>query len=296
MTVLCCTLSREPIPGELRYGWLCEMFPQPNVRVVHVADDSLPQEPGEHPDFWSIWRDVVLRHAGPIDLFYASEPYGVPMARALGCEFVPVDIARELVPASGTVIRENPMQHWRFLPEVVRPHFARKVCVFGPESTGKSTLAKRLAEHFGTAFVHEYARPLLDPKGGRCDAEDLPRIARGQAAAEDAMLRHCNRVLITDTDCLTTAVWSDILFGRVDPAVTALAAARSPDLYLLCDVDVPWVDDEQRYFPDPVERRAIFERFRDALDASGRPYVLIRGDWDERFEAAVAAVSRLIES
>jgi HTH-type transcriptional regulator, transcriptional repressor of NAD biosynthesis genes len=85
---------------------------------------------------------------------------------------------RELVSISGTKIRENPYQHWDYLPEVVRPCFVKKVCIFGPESTGKSTLTKKLAEHFHTSYVHEYARPFLDLKNGECKAEDIEKIAR----------------------------------------------------------------------------------------------------------------------
>src|SRR5688572_19641714 len=80
-------------------------------------------------------------------------------------------------------------------------------------STGKSTLAKDLAAHFRTAHAFEYARPLLDGKGGRCDREDIPRIARGQVATEEALARQADRVLICDTDVLTTTIWSDVLFG-----------------------------------------------------------------------------------
>ena len=295
LTVLVCTLTREPIPGELRFAWMREMFPQSNVRVVHVADDSLPQVPEEHADFWRIWRDVVREHAGEVEAFYASEPYGGPMAEVLDCEFVPVDIARELVPVSGTDLRRDAVEHWHMLPDVVRPWFARKVCLFGPESTGKSTLARDLARAIGTCYVHEYARPLLDPKGGKCEPADLPKIALGQAAAEDAMLPRCNRVLVTDTDCLTTAIWSDVLFGRVAPVVTELAETRAADLYLLCDVDVPWVDDEQRFFRDQPVRQAMFDRFRNALETRGRRYVTIRGSWDERLEQARRAVSVLLQ-
>ena len=265
----------------------------PGANVVHVADDALPQEPADHPDFWRIWRDLVLAHCPSPDRFFASEPYGQRMAEELKCEFVPVDVARELVSVSGTAVRADPMRHWGFLPEPVRPYFARKVCVFGPESTGKSTLARHLAAEFDTLYVHEYARPLLDRKGGRCDEADLPRIARGQAAAEDALLRQCNRVLVTDTDCLTTAIWSGVLFGRVDPLVERLAE-RTCDLYLLCDVDVPWVDDAQRFLSEPAVRTAMFDKFRDALISRGRPFVEVRGDWGQRNRVAAKAVRSVI--
>lgn len=119
------------------------------------------------------------------------------------------------------------------LPECVRPHFLKRVCIYGPESTGKSTLARDLAKHFETQYVWEYARPLLDVKGGQCHEADIPRIVRGQIAAEEALARQANRVLFCDTDVLTTTIWSDVLFGSVPLWTQELADKRDYDLYLL---------------------------------------------------------------
>jgi len=103
------------------------------------------------------------------------------------------------------------MKHWEFLPQAVRPYFVKRVCVFGPESTGKSTLARDLARHFGTVYAWEYARPMLDPQGGECrGVDDIVRIVRGQVATENALARQANRVLICDTDVLTSTIWSDV--------------------------------------------------------------------------------------
>lgn len=292
LTVLVCTLAREPIPGALRYDWMRRMFP--DCRVVHITDE-VPQTPAEHSDFWQIWRDLVLG-AMPegVDYVFASEDYGFKLAEVLGAEYIPVDHHRELMPVSGTAIRQDPLKHWRYIPDEVRPYYLRRVCVFGPESTGKSTLTRDLARHFDTLYVHEYARPLLDFKDGRCDYEDIERIARGQAAAEDALAPRANRVLFCDTDPLTTSIWSDVFFQKCPAWVSEEAALRTYDLYLLLDVDVPWVNDGQRYFPDDPRRRAFFERCRDTLDALARPRVLIRGDWPERLAHAIAAVKQHI--
>ena len=138
----------------------------------------------------------------------------------------------------------------------------------------------------------EYARGLLDPKGGRCDPEDIPRIARGQVASEDALARQAHRVLFCDTDVLTTTVWSDRLFGDCPAWIRELAATRRYDLTLLLDVDVPWVDDGQRFLE--AERREFFERCREALERARRRHVVLRGSWAERFDAARAEVDRLI--
>lgn len=295
VTVLVCSIAREPIAGTLRYQWMREMFGNTQgVRVVHV-DDELPQEPAEHPDFWRIWREVIRREArGDIDYVFASEAYGHRLAREVGASFVNVDQQRVLAPISGTQLRENPMKHWAMLPEVVRPYFAKRVCVFGPESSGKSTLVRELATHFQTVYAWEYARPLLDPKGGQCDYDDIARIARGQKAIEQAMARHANRVLFCDTNLLLTTIWSDVLFGCCPREVEVAAAKQQYDLTLLLGVDVPWVNDNQRYFPNQVDRESFFARCRERLDEQRRPYVVIEGDWDARFESAVAAVNQLL--
>lgn len=290
LTVVVGTLPTEPIPGELRYQWMRELFP--NARVVHLPDE-LPQYPHEHPDFWQLWHNALT---GVLPYFpdyvFASEDYGYRLAEVLGATFVPVDVARGSVPISGTAIRSDPMGHWDYLPRCVRPYYARRVCVFGPESTGKSTLAQNLAHHFQTALVPEYARTLIEAQDGKIGLEDIPRIARGQAAAEDALARNANRLLVCDTDLLTTTIWSDILFGECPAWVHDEAERRTYDLYLLTDVDVPWVEDIVRYLPD--ERRAFFDRCEAALASRNRPYVRISGSWEERFETARAAVERLL--
>jgi NadR type nicotinamide-nucleotide adenylyltransferase len=268
-----------------------ELFP--DLRVIHI-DRDLPQEPRDHPRFWDIWREVVTTAAGEsIQYILASESYGHRLAAEVGAVFVPVDVDRRLVPVSGTAIRERPLENWRFIPECVRPYFVKRVCVFGPESTGKSTLARDLAAQFDTVHVPEFARSWLDPKQGVCDREDIPMIARGQIAAEDSLARRANRILICDTDVLTTTVWSDVLFGECPEWIRSLAARRSYDHYLLLDVDVPWVNDTQRFLS--YQRAEFFERCRSVLVSHGRKFTVVRGSWPQRFATACDVVETLLK-
>jgi NadR type nicotinamide-nucleotide adenylyltransferase len=301
LTVLVCSLDREPIPGSLRYSWMREMFP--DVRVVHVTDEN-PQEPHEHPDFWRIWTDTVLRHAERPDVVFTSEAYGWELARRLGAEHVPVDLARELVPISGTALREDPLTGWDYLPDPVRAYYLLRVAVVGPESTGKTTLARDLAQHYGTVWAAEYARGYLDAVAADrgvtdpqavtdlCAAADIERIARGQIASEDALARQARRVLICDTDLLTTTLYSDLYFGGCPEWIRQASLERRHDLYLVCAPDVPWVADAQRDLPHFREK--FFETVGRRLEERGAPYRVVRGNWEQRFAQARAAVDEMM--
>lgn len=120
LTVLVCTLKREPIDGALRYGWVRESFPQ--ARVVHVTDE-VPSYPHEHADFWPIWRALIARYAPPVDIVFTSEHYGDQLAAELGARHHLVDLARQVVPISATQVRADPLAHWEHIPDCVRPYF-----------------------------------------------------------------------------------------------------------------------------------------------------------------------------
>jgi HTH-type transcriptional regulator, transcriptional repressor of NAD biosynthesis genes len=285
LTIVVGTLAREPIPGALRAAWMRELFPSDTV--VHLSDE-LPEEPSQHPDFWALWTDALLRilPARP-DIVFASEMYGAKLAEVLGARFVMVDLGRAIVPVSGTSVRRDPMAHWKHIPRCVRPYFAKRVSVFGPESTGKTTLAKDLALAFETSWVPEWARSVLDARGGQLEGLDWTEIVRGQIASEEALAREANRVLFCDTDPLATVVWAEALDATLPADVARAAFERRYDLTLLLAPDVEWVADPVRYLPGKGEW--FFERCIAALEKAGRRYVVVRGDWAARFEAAQRA-------
>lgn len=292
LSILVCSTPAEPIDGALRAAWVREL--EPACEVVHMHRD-IPQTPEEHPEFWRIWREAIHEHVGAdLQRVFASEPYGQRLAQELGAEFVPWDLGRVQVPVSASAVRADPMGCWPYIPAPVRPHYVRRVCVFGPESTGKSTLTRQLAGYYQTVGVDEYARGLLDLQDGVCTPADIPRIARGQRAAEQALARQANRLLFCDTDLLTTTIWAEVLFGSCPGWIHEAAAAARYDLTLLLEPDVPWVDDAQRYLPHA--RWEFFERCRAALEAHQRPTVRIHGGWSERWAQATAAVDALLRA
>jgi NadR type nicotinamide-nucleotide adenylyltransferase len=296
LTVVVCSLAREPIPGDRRVAWIREMFPDVDVR--HLTDEN-PQEPHEHPEFWTIWTDSLRRliPSGP-DVVLSSEDYGDELARRLGARHVLVDRDRRAVPISGRQLRDDPLTHWEHLPECVRPWFVRRVVVTGAESTGKTTLARDLAAEFGTVWVPELARDYLDRRyAGQtlsppCREEDIPEIARGQIASEEALARASNRLLFCDTDLGVTVAYAERYFGTCPEWVRRAAAERPYRLHLLLAPDVPWVSDPQRDLP--AERDAFTARLRADLERAGRAYVFVSGPWQKRRERAVAAVRTVL--
>lgn len=164
----------------------------------------------------------------------------------------------------------------------------RTICLHGPESTGKSTLAPRLAAHFGGVVLDEYGRDYAETHGIDFTMDDLLRIARTHDAFTQMLLREGADPLILDTDPLMTAVWADMLFGTRDPWFDAWTGAA--DLYLLLDIDLPWVADGTRMFGTLEARRRFFELSRAELERRGLAWALVRGAGDARLASAVAAI------
>ena len=290
LTVLVCSLEREPIPGALRVAWLRELAP--DARVVLLAEE-LPSEPADDPRFWELWMDAIARSLGfTPDLVFTSEDYGDELAQHLGARHVLVDRERMTVPVSGSAIRANPMENWMHIPEPVRPWFARRVVVTGSESTGKTMLAEMLGERFGTVVSPEFARDYLARKPTPLDRHDVEVIAVGQLAQEERYLRRAQRVLVLDTDLFSTVVYGEHYYGAIEPWIERMARERVADLYLLLDIDVPWVADPQR---DRGDRRDEMQAlFRATLERNGAPVVTVSGSWPERLEQAIDAVEMLI--
>jgi NadR type nicotinamide-nucleotide adenylyltransferase len=166
-----------------------------------------------------------------------------------------------------------------------------RVVLTGSECTGKTTLAAALAEYLGAEFVPEYAREYAERKHGRIEAADTSLIAQGQLALEDAAIARGTPIIVQDTDLLSTVVYSAHYFGECPEWIAAAAAARRPDLHLLCDIDVPWVADGVR---DRGDRRAELQAaFREAVRQSGAPMVELRGDITTRMNHAVEAVEAI---
>ncbi len=164
----------------------------------------------------------------------------------------------------------------------------RTVCLHGPESTGKSTLGPRLAEALGGIYVEEFGRTWSEAKGLGFTMTDLVAIAKGHMASMRDALNRRPPWIITDTDPLMTAVWADMLFGQRDAWFDRFA--DTSDVYLMFDIDLPWVPDGTRMFGTDELRRKFFELSRMELERRGVPWTMVGGQGNDRLENALAAI------
>lgn len=288
--VIVCQRPDEQPCGELRAAWLRELYPDARVLLVddcYDADDS------------QLWAKLCREWLGfAPEVVFTSEDYGERFAHYLDCRHVLVDHARSKLPISGTRVRANAMNCWQYLTPPVRGYYAKRVCLVGAESTGKTTLAQDLATYFATCWVPEYGREyserMLAEQGEyRWQSADFVHIAMTQCQREDAAARHCQRVLLCDTDAFATTIWHRRYLQERSPEVEAIAARhRVPDLYLLCDVDVPFVQDGTR---DGEQIRTWMHAvFLDELQQQQRPYLLLQGDFAARRGQAILAIEQLL--
>ncbi|MEW6280236.1 MAG: AAA family ATPase [Candidatus Eremiobacterota bacterium] len=279
------------LPPHLGHCCLLDFARQACDRVLIC----LLEEPGDLPA-WPVRKAWVEELCPACEV--VANPDGVRADLLFGrraCELaLPGALRFPLEPLSipSAEVRRDPLAWWHALPPCVRGHYARRVAIVGPESCGKTTLARDLARRFETLWVPEFARGFLDglARGEEiCRPEDIPRIAQGQRASEEAMARHCNRLLFCDTDLTTTALWSRYFFGDCPADVERAARECKYWLTLLCAPDVPWVEDPQRVGQSC--RQPFLEALRDRL--AGRRVVELRGSWQERLNTAVRAVETL---
>jgi len=269
-----------------------------NVQIVHLHRD-IPQEPSEHPEFWNIWRDTIQElHPESIDMVFGSEEYINRLATELGAEPFIVDKERTHVPVSSTKVREDPQGCWEYIPKAVRHYYQKRICLLGPESTGKSELSQTLAMEFSTRFVPEYGRTYdaTFKQGKNWQASDFTAIAEGHQALQKLTAQRAGYVYFEDTDILQTAVWSEYLLGAIpDEVITLMRNWNFADFYLLLKPDTDWVNDGTRYSGDSEVRYWFFTTLETLLSELKLPFQKIDGgDWLLREDLAKERIDEFL--
>ncbi len=281
----------DPIPAEIRFQWLHQIFDEnPRIELFQAIDD-IPDDGLSLFDATKLWAEFIHETFPDIDGVFCSESYGVPLAEHLGLPVVFFDRERIQVSVSATAIRNYPFANWEFIPEVVRPYFTKKVCLYGPESVGKTTLSFQLANYFQTIVAHEVAREELT--SNEFDIEKIIEIGKKQTNLVKQRLQGANKVLFCDTDLITTQIYSQQYFGKVPQELAELEREISYDLYCLLNIDTPWVADSLRDFGH--RRVEMFTVFKGELEKREIPYLLIEGTWEERFEKVRVQVEKMLQ-
>jgi NadR type nicotinamide-nucleotide adenylyltransferase len=171
----------------------------------------------------------------------------------------------------------------------------KKIVIIGPECTGKSTLCKQLAEHYKTVWCPEFAREYLLQHGTKYTYDDLLKIAIGQMELEDSMATEGkNSYYFIDTDMYVMKVWCEVAFNNCHKWILNQIAERSYDLHLLCDVDLPWVKDELREYPDQEKRKSIYKIYKDHMINSGSRWAEVSGTQSERLQTAITLIDTIL--
>ena len=290
LTVLLCYNTSEPISGLQRLQWLeqsLRAWPTVTIDSYLYDEGALSSSSAYSEDAAAGWAEVLQERYPDLATFFSSEAYGDAVARRMGIKHISFNPGRSLLPVSGTAIRENPFPYWNYLAEAVQPYFVKKVVLLGSESTGKSTLAERLARHFDTVYVPEMAREVIGHTDS-CTYADLYAIAELQARTITEKLPVANKLLFCDTDLNITKSYARYLFHRELEVEQWIEDASTFDLYLFLETDCPYVQDGTRL--TEAERAELSASHQAQLQQAGIDFIRIGGDWEQRFRACCEAV------
>ena len=270
------------VPLPVRVGWLRALYPA--VRVVEAWDG--PLEMGDTPVIQRLHEDYLINTLGirGVTHFYSSEFYGAHISRAFGALDRRIDPARARVPVSGTLARADPFAQRQHLHPLVYRDLVSNVVLLGAPSTGKTTLAERLADEFATVWMPEYGREYwaLHQVERRLTLEQLVELAEGHIEREERLLLAANRYLFTDTNALTTALFSRYYHGTVAPRLSQLAleATARYDLVFVCDTDIPYDDTWDR--SGDANRAVLQKQLLAELRMRNIPFTMLRGSLEQR--------------
>jgi NadR type nicotinamide-nucleotide adenylyltransferase len=299
--IIICTKDEE-VPGpSIRIKWIKELYNRPNITIKQIVDIYDPNDS-------KLWAELTKKTIGcSPDVVFTSENYGHEYARYLKCVHELVDIDRISIPISGTLIRNNPFKHWDYLHEIVRQFYTIRIVFCGAESTGKTTLSSRLANELNVAWVPEYGREYcenFDILTKIWNKHDFEIIANTQNEKENKAAQH-NKMIICDTDSLTTNVWCNRYTvsegnSRTSP-VRAGCTQQKTDFkpeynhntfYLFSHVEgTQLIDDGTRTDSNDEIRSWMDNELFETMTASGKPVIVLTGTYEQRYEQAKEIVN-----
>jgi NadR type nicotinamide-nucleotide adenylyltransferase len=270
------------VPLNIRSNWLRTLYPQ--VKVIEAWDG--PTKVGDTPEIKRRHEKYIIEQLkiSGITHFYSSEFYGEHMSCALGAFNRLVDVSRNIVPVSGTKIRENPFLYREYISPQVYRDLITNVVFLGAPSTGKTTIAEKMANEYRTVWMPEYGREYWEKNqiDRRLSLEQLVEIAEGHLEHENERLHEGNQYLFTDTNAITTFMFSLHYHQAAHDRLIELAilAQSRYDLVFLCDADIPYDDTWDR--SGDVNRKIFQKQIVGDLLARKIPFIVLSGDVNTR--------------
>ena len=298
VTVLVVDSPAYVIPSSKRAAWLQAHHPSANVRIIpDISDD----------DNSPAWALHTLRFLGYTpDVVYSSESYGKPWAEAMGCKYVNVDIARQTVPISGTIVRQDILKSWDYLSDESKAGLAIRIVVIGAESTGTTTLSHDLAEKLQVPWVPEvgryYTESLITDASSThhegfseadWQARDFHAIGKLQQHYENTFAARSRGVIVCDTNATATEVWQRRYMGKATAEMKQIAARDKVDLYVITGDEIPFAQDGIR--DGERMRHTMHQWFVKRAKQSGVPYLVVNGDNPKRITSALTKAREIIE-
>lgn len=280
------------VPLTVRANWIRDLYR--TVQVVEAWDG--PLEVGQTDEIKRKHEDYIINQLRLTDIthFYSSEFYGDHMSRALGAVNRLVDPSRVVVPVSATEIRQNPFSFRSYLDPRVYRDLITNIVLLGAPSTGKTSIAERLAREYQTVWMPEYGREYWDEHqvDRRLSLSQLEELAEQHLQREDKLLSQANRFLFTDTNALTTLIFARYYHNSTTPRLEDLASGASAryDLVFVCDVDIPYDDTWDR--SGEANRHVFQKQIIADLLIRKIPFFTLRGDLETRTAYAKAIVDR----
>lgn len=276
------------MPVEKRVQWIAKLYPQ--VENIIARKDPLEgivssQDEKDEPRWAKPYADDIS-FLGSFDRVFTSEDYGEHFAEVLGAKSVVVDMARKMLPISGTEIRENLYEHRGWVDPLVYRSLIQKVVFVGTESAGKSTLANAMAQEYDTMWVHEYGRELWEEQNLTGSFHDMWKIAQNHYRREEAAMLHSRDYLFCDTNPWTTLQWSLMYNGSADARLIELVERTQDEyIWILCNNnDFAWINDGTRELVG--EKSKVFQnQIVNNLGKLSVPYYTVGGTVEERVES-----------
>ena len=292
--------NRQEIDARVRYRWLYQLTKHIGNVTIIMLEDSAETKEAYTEEYWQGDAEKVKAQIGkPIDIVFCGSNYD---ENSFWNKCYPESelfiFKRNEI--NSTELRKAPYKHFEWLPNIVKPHYVKKVLLMGSESTGKSTLTINLANRFNTNYIDEAGRDISERSGTDLLmlSEDFTEILLQHKLNEIKAVESSNKVLFIDTDALVTQFYMSFLD---DPGIEknralsdAIDALNRYDLILFLEPDVEFVQDGDRSEVIRDDRKKYSDRIKELLRSHGKQFVSVSGSYQERYEIAVRAVESML--